>query len=130
MSCVGLSCDLLSCDLLSCVVSCAYVYAYVYVVCVSMCTLRIHVFIITVRAVGGVGPRAGATSMRAIEKECSIVKQQKHNIASCLYRMLTFSLKTCQIRCLTSPGMLYKNNACIIQQELKYSIMSRHNTHF
>ena len=61
MSCVGVSCDLLSCELLSCFVSCAYVYAYVYVVC-----LRVrcgYVFIFTAHVDGDVGPRAGATPM-------------------------------------------------------------------
>ena len=58
MSCVGLSCVLLSsvelgCELCVCVC----------VRCVSMCTLRIYVFIMSVRVDGGVGSRVGAEAI-------------------------------------------------------------------
>ena len=80
MSCDGLSCYLLSCDLLRCVVSCAYVYAYVHVV--SMRTLRICVFIITVRDVGGAGPRADAMSLAFCLQGMLTLQTTKHCILS------------------------------------------------
>ena len=102
MSCVGLSCVLSSCVELCCELC---ICVCVCVRCVSMCTLRMYVFIIPLRADGGAGPRVGAKPM-----------------AFCRQGMLTFQATN------TTHCILPVHNANFVTQDMSDPMfdISRH----